>query len=343
MEKFDSELARLQQVLLDSRLKEEMPPLFYNYLGWTITSEESIRTYFHSNAILLRDINGRGKEVVDIGCGFGLRSICLLLLGCKNVLGIDISPEMITGLQTLLKRFPELSMEAKQADFLLTELPPASFDVALLFEAVSHIRDTSALLDKIKEILRPSGVLYIRDGNNDLFLTTRLRSRQNWERSEYGPIDEQAAKHGREIDRLPFLEARTRIIQGLHPSLDARAVETIARKTKGMWGEEIAKAAREFLDTGEVRQKPSFPYRNPYSGEFPELGINPLRLRRELNRRGFECRFLPPPFVYGVEMPTRPRRERLIAKLVAPFFRIMPEVMLPFSLPGFHLKAVKLK
>lgn len=343
MEEFTNKIKGLQKILLDPRLKQEMPPLFYNYFGANITREESIKNYFNHTASLLNHFNIKGKEVLDIGCGFGLRSICLLLLSAKSALGIDISKEMIDGAKTLASRLPDLNIEFKQEDFLLMSLPQGSFDIALLFEALSHIRDTSALLDRVKEALRPSGILYISDGNNDMFLTSRLKSRRDWKKSEHGPIDEEMARDGREIDRLPHFQARMEIIKRLSPSLDSKTVEIIAKKTQGMWGEEITNATREFIDTGEVKQKASFPYRNPYSGEFPELGLNPLKLRKELAHRGFECRFLPPPFVYGVEMSDRTRVQRIIARLVAPLLRIMPEVLLPFSLPALNIKATKLK
>ena len=76
------------------------------------------------------------------------------------------------------------------------------------------------------------------------------------------------AKNGREIDKLCFIEAR---------------------KTKGMYGDEISKAAKEFITTGKISQKASFQYRNPYTGEFPELGLNPFKLLSALKNQGFQC------------------------------------------------------
>ena len=69
---------------------------------------------------------------MDIGCGFGLNLICLVLLGAKKAVGIDISKEMINGFKVLLEYFPELDIEPILGDFLLTECDEQSYDVVIL-------------------------------------------------------------------------------------------------------------------------------------------------------------------------------------------------------------------
>ena len=42
-----------------------------------------------------------------------------------------------------------------------------------------------------------------------------------------------------------------------------------------------------------VVNKPTFPYRNPITGEYPEKEINPFSLRKLLEGAGFEVSFIP--------------------------------------------------
>jgi len=322
-----------------------MPPLFFDYFGQAVTTREGVKGYFDDTATMLRMLRlseFEKKEVLDIGCGFGLRTICISLLGCKSCLGADISSEMTSGFQILLKKFPELNIKVRNEDFLLGDYKPNSFDVALLHEAISHIRDTELLLDKIKQVLRPSGVLYISDGNNDLFLIRRFGLRKRWQRSEHGPIDEAMAHHGRQADRLPFSQARMKIVSQAYPELDSNTLATIARKTQGMWGQQITNAARSFVETGRIEEQVSFLYRNPYTGEFSELGFNPFTLARRLERRGFRYHFVPPRWAYlGARSPKL--WTRMVAKVLSPILRSSPGLLLPFLSPSFHIVAIKSK
>ena len=79
--------------------------------------------------------------------------------------------------------------------------------------AISHVRDTDLLLDKIKVILRPQGKLFIEDGNNEAFFASRFARRRLWEMAEYGPIPENEALHGRSVDRLPFFQDGRRLLE----------------------------------------------------------------------------------------------------------------------------------
>lgn len=186
----------LETVILNSNLRNYMKPFFYDYFNRVLTIK-GIRNYFMENAIIFELLNAKEKDILEVGCGFGLRLISMALMGARKVVGIDISEEMIEGFQELIRRFPHLDIDAKKGDFLLTNYSPSSFDVVLLIEAISHIRDTQLLLDQIQDVLRPNGILFISDGNNDLFLPTRIRIRKGWKKAEKGPIDEKMAKYGR--------------------------------------------------------------------------------------------------------------------------------------------------
>jgi SAM-dependent methyltransferase len=320
-------------------------PIFHLYYGDSLGSKDAVQRYFTETSIIFDLLEAKGKDVLDIGCGLGLRSIIMSLLGSRKVVGIDISEEMIKAFQTVLKEFPYLDVEAKKGDFLLTDYPSESFDAVILYEAISHIRDTRLLLDKIRDVLRQDGILYVSDGNNDFFLPTRFRARRQWQKAEWGPSDERMAKYGREVDRLCFFDARKKIIQSLCPSIESGTLEMIARKTQGMYGDMITKAVVEFNSTGKIRQKATFPYRNPYTGEFPELTLNPFKLIRALRHRRFRCRFVPRPYSY---MGVSPRIsiammfwQGIGARAISAVQRNSPNSLIPLLDPRINIIATK--
>jgi hypothetical protein len=111
-----------------------------------------------------------------------------------------------------------------------------------------------------------------------MFLPSKIRARRVWRTSEYGPIDPKMAKFGREVDGLPFYEARANIIQRRYPYLDEKVVRQLAKDTRGMFGKEITHAVEVYMKDGKKPKKPSFQYRNPHTGEYPEFLFNPKKL-----------------------------------------------------------------
>jgi SAM-dependent methyltransferase len=290
--KYSREIGELERVILSPAMRKRISPFFYDYFKSTVTNEKELREYFLASVVISRELSMKGKRILDVGCGLGLRLICLALAGAREAIGIDISEVMTKEFRTLLREFPRLKIEVVKGDFLTADFPPDSFDVVIVQEAISHIRDTHLLLDKARRVLHPGGTLYVSDCNNDLYLPSRIRNRRLWRESESVPISERESRYWREFDKLNSFQGRMKIIRRRYPRLDEKTLVLIARKTQGMYGEEITKATEEFMTTGKISHKVSFRYRNPFTGEFPELGINPLRLARDMKRRGFKCTFL---------------------------------------------------
>jgi len=331
---------RLRQVVYDPSLPDRIDDYFFDYYQFLGTNEKALDYFFKQQQNLCKSLSSEDKDIIEIGCGFGLKLICLALLGAKKALGIDISEEEIHGFHVLREYFPDLDIEPLLGDFLLTEFEEQSYDIVILNEAISHIRDTKLLLDKIQFILRPQGKLYIEDGDNDMFLASRFARRRLWKFAEYGPYTENEAYIGRAVDRLPYFQARQEIIRANFPSLDDDHIVLFAKKTQGLYGETLIQACRELQATGKTLQRASFPYRNPYTGEFPELGINPFKLTKELKRRGFSYQYLPPPYTYLKSPNCLPPHKSLAVKVSRIAFR-GPNVVFPLLSPSFFIVATK--
>ena len=99
--------------------------------------------------------------VLDYGCGYGRTLNGLYHAGYQNTLGLDFSGGMIRRGKTL---FPHLQL--KKTDGLHTNLPDASVDMVLLFALLTCVVEDvrqQELMAEFKRILKPGGVIYVKD------------------------------------------------------------------------------------------------------------------------------------------------------------------------------------
>lgn len=114
---------------------------------------------------ILRGVELSNKAVLEIGCGIGGPAIVIAgELGARNVVGIDIEPQLIerggrnvaaAGLQDRI-------------DLQLVEPGPlpfeeATFDVVFSKDAIVHIPDKPALFSEIFRVLKPGGLFVAGD------------------------------------------------------------------------------------------------------------------------------------------------------------------------------------
>lgn len=103
------------------------------------------------------------QTLLDYGCGSGTWLSLLKDLGCDyRMIGTDITAG---PLQELRQR----GIEAYACDekSIGTHVAPASIGVAHLFHVIEHVPDASAVLESIREMLAPGGVLIGQTPNVD--------------------------------------------------------------------------------------------------------------------------------------------------------------------------------
>jgi SAM-dependent methyltransferase len=136
----------------------------------------------------LNDFLLTNSRILDFGCGYG-RSLGLLYEhGYRNLAGFDFSPAMIAAAR---ERYPEIAFEEINS----TSLPVAdsSVDAALLFSVLTCVvtdDGQQTIIDELRRVLRPGGLLYI----SDLWLQTDERNLERYLRDEakygkYGVFD----------------------------------------------------------------------------------------------------------------------------------------------------------
>ncbi|SQB93225.1 class I SAM-dependent methyltransferase [Clostridium tetanomorphum] len=109
-------------------------------------------------------------RILDVGCGYGRTLNELYSQGFKNLFGIDFSDKMI---ERGKEQFPWLNLNVKEDKKIPYE--DNSFDSIILFAVLTCIvddEDQISIMNEIKRVLKPNGILYI----NDFLLNTDERN-----------------------------------------------------------------------------------------------------------------------------------------------------------------------
>ncbi len=280
----------------DAELRAQLPEYFltyYNYLR-ILRRPARIEHLFQKGHDMFRYLEADGKDVLDLGAGFGLEAILVAIYGARRVLATEIDHDMVRVGQYLAERLdPPLShFESRYGDGIGMELPGESFDGVMANCVISHVRDLEGFLAEAHRLLRPGGIFFLSDENNSLYLPARFRRRRGWRQMEQEPDG-------------PYFAARRAMIGERFPDLRENQLLEAVRRTRGFVGEQVHEGVREFLTTGSVARKPVFRYRDPVDGQYPERELNPFWLKRRFWDAGLAPELLPAFFSRGIEVHPR--------------------------------------
>jgi SAM-dependent methyltransferase len=104
-----------------------------------------------------------GRSVLDAGCGTGYGTMMLASAGARRVTGVDIAGAVIA----LARQSAAENVFYETADVAQLPHVDASFDVVVCFETIEHVHDPAAVLDELKRVLAPGGLLLISSPNRD--------------------------------------------------------------------------------------------------------------------------------------------------------------------------------
>ncbi|MFG2352745.1 class I SAM-dependent methyltransferase [Streptomyces sp. NPDC048521] len=91
---------------------------------------------------LLGDV--RGRSVLDLACGTGFYTRQIKRLGAADVLGVDISTEMVAAARAIEERAP-LGVRYTVADVAELPVPERAFDVASAVYLLNYAEDAAAM------------------------------------------------------------------------------------------------------------------------------------------------------------------------------------------------------
>jgi ubiquinone/menaquinone biosynthesis C-methylase UbiE len=101
-----------------------------------------------------------GLRVLDLGCSTGYIADELHAAG-GSVTGVDIDQPGLAGAQErFASRVPFLCADGEQLPF-----PDETFDLIVFNQIYEHVVDPDAVMDEIRRVLAPGGVVYLGLGN----------------------------------------------------------------------------------------------------------------------------------------------------------------------------------
>ena len=108
-----------------------------------------------------------GMRVLDVGCGPGFLSekIAQEFGGCE-VVGLELDDDLFAVATQVARNNPRLSV--LKGNIYDTPLDPGGFDFACARLVFQHLDDPAAALHRIKDSLRPGGIVLIVDVDDSL-------------------------------------------------------------------------------------------------------------------------------------------------------------------------------
>lgn len=101
------------------------------------------------------------KKVLDLGCYSGNYWSVYLAENSAEYTGIDLSETAVEKLNEKLKNIPQA--KAIAVDFLSLEFSEGDFDLIYAYGVLHHFQDVEDLIFKLKEKLKPDGVIISYD------------------------------------------------------------------------------------------------------------------------------------------------------------------------------------
>lgn len=101
------------------------------------------------------------RRVLDAGCGTGYGTSMLDNAGARSVAGLDISEAALGAAREALDGNAVL----ERGDVAEMPFPDGTFDLVVCFEVIEHVEDTERVLDELRRVLAPDGLLLISSPN----------------------------------------------------------------------------------------------------------------------------------------------------------------------------------
>jgi SAM-dependent methyltransferase len=123
------------------------------------------RTAENSAGYLLASLRPE-MSLLDVGCGPGTITVDLAKrVAPGTVVGLDREPAVIEEARRLLPENGAANVEFRTGDVYSLELAEGSFDVVHAHQMLQHLTDPVRALVQMRRVLRPGGIVAIRDSD----------------------------------------------------------------------------------------------------------------------------------------------------------------------------------
>ena len=103
-----------------------------------------------------------GRRVLEVACGPG-RGLGLIARRARMAVGTDLTHKLVHQAREHYRdRLPVLQCNAQALPFV-----DASFDVAVVFEAIYYLPDPDQLIEECRRVLAPGGTLLLSSANRE--------------------------------------------------------------------------------------------------------------------------------------------------------------------------------
>lgn len=110
----------------------------------------------------------QGKRVLDVGCGGGILSESMAVLGA-NVLGIDLAEKSlrVAQLHAMEQGVSDLQYEAISVEELAVRAP-ASYDAVTCMEMLEHVPSPGSVVQACAQLVKPGGWVFFSTLNRNV-------------------------------------------------------------------------------------------------------------------------------------------------------------------------------
>ncbi len=128
------------------------------------------RTAENSAGYLLPELEA-GMDLLDLGCGPGTITLDLApRVAPGRVVGIDAAADVIEQATAQLAESDAANVSFATGDAYALDFEDASFDVVHAHQVLQHLTDPVAALREMHRVLRPGGLLAVRDSDYGAFV-----------------------------------------------------------------------------------------------------------------------------------------------------------------------------
>lgn len=188
-----------------SAMKEKMKDGYNGKFSDYIYQYDELSTFHYERIakILLQEIDCKGKEVADVGCGTGILSFMALEKGVKKICCVDISPLMLEMCKkkSIDKEYPDNVISFHEGDTEKLPFGDSLFDIVFSNMVLGMVPNQQEAISELTRILRPGGTLALSIHGYDHLvepieaLVKSMNKRYYYtHRFEYWPRDEKKVK-----------------------------------------------------------------------------------------------------------------------------------------------------
>jgi 2-polyprenyl-3-methyl-5-hydroxy-6-metoxy-1,4-benzoquinol methylase len=124
--------------------------------------EQGITTAKHVIPFLKKTMNlTEDSAILEIGCGEGGNLVPFLDMGCKTVVGVDLSEGKIESAKAFFADHPKKENIQFISEDIYKTKNLQKFDVIITRDVLEHIHDQDRFMREVKHLLKPGGKFFL--------------------------------------------------------------------------------------------------------------------------------------------------------------------------------------